>query len=59
MSGTNTTVKEVKLALQEKKGIFPDQQRLVYAGKQLEEKGTLADYQADSIIHLILRLRCC
>merc|ERR1711964_113121 len=63
LRGTNatTSLDTIKAMLQDTAGFPPDQQRLIFAGKQLEDGRTLGDYNVtrESTIHLVLRLKGC
>ena len=55
----DTKIEEIKKSIQEQEGVPVDQQRLIFAGKQLEDPDTIGfnNIQSGSTLHLVLRLR--
>eukprot|EP00842_Homolaphlyctis_polyrhiza_P002226 jgi/Hompol1/3003/HPOL_003079-RA len=55
----NDKIQRIKERVEEKEGIPPAQQRLIFGGKQMADDKTAADYQieAGTVLHLVLALR--
>ena len=56
---SSDTVANIKAKVQDREGVRPEDQRLLFHGKQLEDEYTLQDYQVmnSSTLHLVMRLR--
>lgn len=56
---STSTTEQVKERIQDAYGMPPDQQRLIFSGKQMEDARSLEDYKVSpgSTLHLVLRLR--
>ncbi|KAI9355381.1 ubiquitin-related domain-containing protein [Zopfochytrium polystomum] len=55
----NDKISRIKERVEEKEGIHPEQQRLIFGGKQMNDTKTVAEYNIEggSVLHLVLALR--
>lgn len=55
----NATIASIKEQIQQKEGLNPEEQRMIFAGKNLEDNRTLMDYNIgnNQTIHLVMRVR--
>lgn len=57
----NESIEGLKEKIQEKEGIPPDQQRIIFAGQELSDEKHFEDYsiKKEATLHLVIRLRGC